>query len=182
MGNRGDLHAPDGTYSGQQYASRVWICCTLDHRAERRISFDVPGRYYPLFFFDEAVALAAGHRPCGQCRGDRLMDFKRAWQHAFDGTEADFISTRSIDTELHRYRGCPKYERASRLPDGTFVEAGSGGVCLIYKGRLHTWTWNGYGPPNSSPSAERLRVITPEPTVHVLASGYGPVLHPSLSA
>ena len=27
-----------------------------------------PGRWTPLFFWDEAVAFAAGHRPCALCR------------------------------------------------------------------------------------------------------------------
>ena len=31
-----------------------------------------PGRYTELFFLDEAVSLAAGHRPCAECRRERL--------------------------------------------------------------------------------------------------------------
>ena len=182
MGNRGDLHAPDGTYSGQQYANRAWLCCTLKHRAGRRISFDVPGRYYPLFFFDEAVALAAGHRPCGQCRSDRLMEFKRAWEIALSMTET--ISTRAIDAELHRYRRArrARCEDASLLPNGTFVEVPIGGPALVYDGKLHPWCWEGYGPPYSLSGSERVRVVTPDPMVLVLSSGYVPTLHSSLSS
>jgi len=112
------------------------------------------------------------------------MQFKRAWQLAFHEAEGNFISTRTIDAELHRHRRGrgARYEDASLLPSGTFVEAPTGVASLVYDGKLHPWCWNGYGPPNSPPSAERLRVITPEPTVHVLASGYVPVRHPSLSA
>ena len=34
----------------------------------RRVGLARPGRWTPLFFLDDAVALAAGHRPCGECR------------------------------------------------------------------------------------------------------------------
>lgn len=41
----------------------MWISCVLDWRGGWR---DVmpPGRWTPLFFLDEATALAAGHRSC----------------------------------------------------------------------------------------------------------------------
>jgi len=29
-----------------------------------------PNRWTPIFFLDDAVALAAGHRPCATCRRD----------------------------------------------------------------------------------------------------------------
>jgi hypothetical protein len=34
-----------------------------------------PGLYTELFFLDEAVALAAGHRPCAECRRERFKAF-----------------------------------------------------------------------------------------------------------
>jgi hypothetical protein len=36
------------------------------------------GRYTELFFLDEAVAFAAGHRPCAECRRERFNAFKDA--------------------------------------------------------------------------------------------------------
>lgn len=42
-----------------------------------------PGRYTELFFLDEATALAAGHRPCAECRRPRFDAFRRAWRAAF---------------------------------------------------------------------------------------------------
>jgi hypothetical protein len=35
-----------------------------------------PGHYTELFFLDGATALAAGHRPCAQCRRDRFNAFR----------------------------------------------------------------------------------------------------------
>jgi hypothetical protein len=35
-----------------------------------------PRRFTKLFFLDEAIALAAGHRPCAECRRERFHAFK----------------------------------------------------------------------------------------------------------
>ena len=39
----------------------------------------MPGRLTELYFLDEATGLAAGHRPCGECRYRDYQAFKRAW-------------------------------------------------------------------------------------------------------
>ena len=36
--------------------------------------------YTELFFLDEATVLAAGHRPCSECRHGRFLDFCNAWK------------------------------------------------------------------------------------------------------
>ena len=67
MGNRGGrLHGPERRLGRRRWASRAWICCELAFRGRQRV---VMGESYTeLFFLDEAVALAAGHRPCFECR------------------------------------------------------------------------------------------------------------------
>lgn len=42
-----------------------------------------------LFFLDEATGLAAGHRPCGECRSHAYRAFKSAWSsaHRLPGAE-----------------------------------------------------------------------------------------------
>ena len=67
MGNRGGRFHTDGkTLTARRWASRQWICCVLDFKGRQR---DVWGRFYTeLFFLDEPTALAAGHRPCFECR------------------------------------------------------------------------------------------------------------------
>src|SRR5882757_774879 len=82
FGNRGGrIHTDAKTLTKRRWASRQWICCVLDFKNRQR---DVWGRYYTeLFFLDEATALAAGHRPCFECRRKDAEAFAGAWQQAF---------------------------------------------------------------------------------------------------
>jgi hypothetical protein len=93
MGNRGDLHAPDGSL-GRQWRSRRWISCLLDNGDGWKAPMDEPGHYYPLFFHDETVALAAGHRPCGECRPDALTAFMAAWKAGHGIAAHEWVSLR----------------------------------------------------------------------------------------
>src|SRR3984885_2974236 len=79
MGNRGGaLHNIEREIVCS-YKSRRWITCVLEFRGRHRTVMS-EGRYTELFFLDEAVALAAGHRPCAECRRKRFNAFKAAWQ------------------------------------------------------------------------------------------------------
>ena len=82
MGNRGGrIHTDDKRLTKRRWASRQWICCVLHFKGRQR---DVWGRYYTeLFFLDEVTALAAGHRPCFECRRKDAEAFARGWQQAF---------------------------------------------------------------------------------------------------
>src|ERR1700729_3026214 len=82
FGNRGGrFHTDTRTLTRRRWASRQWICCVLDFKNRQR---DVWGRYYTeLFFLDEVTALAAGHRPCFECRRKDAEAFAGAWQQAF---------------------------------------------------------------------------------------------------
>jgi hypothetical protein len=60
------------------HAGDLWIVCALQFRGRRRPLW-LPNRWTPLFFHDEAVAFAAGHRPCGECRHASYTEFKAAW-------------------------------------------------------------------------------------------------------
>ena len=78
MGNRGRLHQGRGTRDiVRNHQHKTWITCALSFRG-RRVAQWEPNRYTPLFFLDEAVALAAGHRPCGTCCEDRYREWKAA--------------------------------------------------------------------------------------------------------
>ena len=106
-GNRGGvLHR--GHEIVRAYAGRGWITCALSFRGMRMAQWQ-PGHYTPLFFHDEAVALAAGHRPCAFCR---RPDF-RAFQTAFAaGNDLEPVSAPQTDAVLHAERragrtGCP---------------------------------------------------------------------------
>ena len=66
FGNRGRLHDAAGRIR-RPYDGKRWIACRLSFRGRKRPLME-PGRYTALFFLDEATALAAGHRPCAECR------------------------------------------------------------------------------------------------------------------
>ena len=68
MGNRGRLHDNRRRLVTTGWRSRAWLICVLEFRGRHR-TIMAPGHYTELFFLDEAVALAAGHRPCGECPG-----------------------------------------------------------------------------------------------------------------
>jgi hypothetical protein len=75
-GNRDVLHDDDLALA-RRYQVRRWLVCVPDFRGRRRPLLR-PGRYTGLFFLDEAVALAAGHRPCAECRHFAYQSFRAA--------------------------------------------------------------------------------------------------------
>src|SRR5687767_7440342 len=99
MGNRGRLHEGEERVIRRPFALRRWITCETDFRGRRAAQW-TPGRYTVLFLYDEAVALAAGHRPCAQCRYRDYRAFIDAWAaaHACSG---DRVSADDVDARLH---------------------------------------------------------------------------------
>jgi len=74
-GNRGCLHDADRVIRRHWQVKR-WISCRLEFRGRRRTGGSMPpGRYTGLFFLDDATALAAGHRPCAECRNADYRSF-----------------------------------------------------------------------------------------------------------
>ena len=144
-GNRGCLHDAQGAIR-RPFAVRRWIACRLHFRGRQRSGLMMPGRYTELFFLDEATALAAGHRPCAECRRADYQRLRERWAAA--GLPAPGAD--AIDARLHRERlntdgrrRCHERRWAS-LPDGTFVLADDGPW-------LVTATGCGGGPPAATP-------------------------------
>ena len=92
-----------------------------------------PGRYTELFFLDEATALAAGHRPCFECRRERAIAFRQAWLAGNASLANNVVSVDHIDARLHNERLTDEYYVKNRrkrtfksdlnsLPEGAFVE------------------------------------------------------------
>ena len=80
MGNRGGaFHLPDRTLGHRRWATRQWIACVLEFKGRHRAAMMQPNRYTELFFLDEATALAAGHRPCFECRRRDAERFAALW-------------------------------------------------------------------------------------------------------
>ena len=188
LGNRGSIHR--GHDIVRPWQVRRWITCALSYRGWRAPMWET-GRWTPLFFWDEAVALAAGHRPCALCRHADHLRWLDAWEAATGGRpRVDPIDRRLHDERVEVGPGRRGAKRVhdlgwADLPDGTFVVADGerdGDVpALVLGDRLVPWTPTGsaYGPPRGRPRRGRARVLTPPSTVAVLAHGYAPVLHPS---
>jgi hypothetical protein len=183
MGNRGSIHRAPGEIA-RPWQVRRWITCVLEHKGWVAPKW-VPGRWTPLFFWDEAVALAAGHRPCALCR---RRDYDR-WRDAWEAASGERLGADDMDLVLHADRvGDDRRQRHHTrpwrdLPDGTYVELdgdGDGGPALVVGDRLVPWSPEGHGPPQARPARGDATVLTPRATVAVLAHGYVPELHPSV--
>lgn len=182
-GNRGILCDAGGTLRWP-HRHKAWICCVLDWKGNRQ-PLASAHRWTPLFFLDEAVALAAGHRPCGYCRRDDYNRFRAAWARAGLGADP---RAGDIDRALHAARIRPRTQAKviftapwPDLPDGAFVRLPEG-PALVLGGHLLPWRPEGYAPALPRPAAGEVEVLTPRPTVAVLAAGYAPALHPSAGA
>src|ERR1041384_3793105 len=111
FGNRGGkFHRDDRTLGARRWTSRQWICCVLDFKGRQR---DVWGRYYTeLFFLDEVTALAAGHRPCFECRRKDADEFATLWQEAFKLPNRPRAG--DMDSVLHAERLAGRAKRLHR--------------------------------------------------------------------
>jgi hypothetical protein len=181
-GNRGVLHNDDLALV-RRYQVRRWLVCVLEFRGRRRPVMR-PRRYTELFFLDEAVALAAGHRPCAECRHDAYQSFLTAWTAARALTAKPAAD--AIDQVLHRERRLDGGARVtypallSELPDGVFI-VHDDEFWLVNDGGLHRWTPAGYTDridQFDGPAA----VLTPRATVGAIRAGYRPLAHSSISS
>jgi hypothetical protein len=165
MGNRGCIHDAPG-HIAREWRSKAWITCELSHKDWVAPRWE-PGRWTALFFHDEAVALAAGHRPCALCRRPAYNAFLEAWVEAFDGIRP---RAPEVDAWLHAERLGPRRRRKiGEVTDGAFIA----GPALVWHGRLHPWSASGYGPPVALPRGD-VEVITPPSILEVLRAGYVP--------
>jgi hypothetical protein len=177
MGNRGCLHDGAGVIR-RRHQGKLWITCTLREKPGRGATPQAtPGRYTPLFFHDEAVACAAGHRPCAECRRAVYNDFRTAWARAFGAKAA----AAAMDAILHAARLDPATRQAKRhqaeaadLPAGCFI-LWNGTAHLLRDRALWPYAPTGYGPALPRPDAQ-VTVLTPAPLVQVMAAGWQPLL------
>jgi hypothetical protein len=178
MGNRGCLVDGQGRLV-RRWRGERWLICRLEFRGRRRHPLMAPGRYTELFFLDEATALAAGHRPCRECRRAELETFRTAWLGVHPG---DVGSLTVLDQRLHRERTTASSWSAPcrSLPDGAMV-ALEGCAWLVLEGAILAWSHGGYTSRRARPTGA-VEVITPPSTTKVLSAGWAPGLHPSARA
>jgi hypothetical protein len=182
MGNRGGrFHTDAKTLTGRRWASRQWIFCVLAFKNRQR---DVWGRFYTeLFFLDEPTALAAGHRPCFECRRADALRFADTWRRAHRSRTRP--TAPAMDRVLHDERVAGRAKRLHRrdigsLPDGAFVALDGEAFAVRGNALLH-WTPAGYDARRKRPRRGLVDVLTPPSILAVLASGYAPHWHPSAS-
>ncbi len=180
FGNRGGrFHTDAKTLTARRWASRQWICCVLDFKGRQR---DVWGRYYTeLFFLDEPTALAAGHRPCFECRRQDAEAFAEAWRKAKRLAVRPYAD--EMDLVLHGERLAGRGKRLHRraidmLPDAAFVQL-DGTLYALRGNALLRWTAKGYDMRKPRPRGMTVDVLTPPAILAALAHGYRPRWHPS---
>jgi len=177
MGNRGCLH--DGNQTITSNSKRdAWVTCLLDFKGRKRPLMK-PGQYTELFFLDEATALAAGHRPCAECRRERYKAFLETWPEA--GVKAGDIDATLKRERADENRTVISADQLATLPGGVLVKhLSSGAFYLLHGGEAYPWSFSGYGPRESLQTlAGDFRLLTPASTVAALRSGYRPDIHPS---
>jgi hypothetical protein len=181
LGNRGNLHNPDGTIV-RRFMRKAGVACELSYN-DRKRTVMAPGQYTELFFLDEATAFAAGHRPCGTCRKAALADFKQCWRRAKGLGEDAPVDLKDLDEVLHRERTVGVWPAVlETLPDGAMVQIDrDGGPNLWWRGRLLAWSFEGYRPAVRRPTEAQVLVITPRCLVDVLRAGYPISTHASAS-
>jgi hypothetical protein len=171
-GNRGILHS--GHEIVRFHASDLWITCALQFRGRWHQQW-VPHHFTFLYFHDEAVSFAAGHRPCAECRRDDYQAYRTTWAA---GLGVDPPSAKEMNRHLHRERIVPgTHRRRSHdlpwegLPDGTFVMLGQRSLVVVGD-HLTEWTREGYGARQARPHDGGVTVITPPASVAALRAGY----------
>jgi len=183
MGNRGILHGDDRNLGVARWRHKNWVCCVTEFRGRPRLAMPPPGsptRYTALFFWDEACALAAGHRPCAECRNADWRRFKAAWAAA--GLPGEKVA--DIDHVLHAARVTRSRRQVTHtaglavLPDGVFLNLPDAQNTAVLKNRGKLWRWSPAGYEDAGAASDypglRVRVMTPAPTVAVIRAGYAP--------
>ena len=186
-GNRGCLVNLEGEVI-RHHGSSSWICCVTSFR-DRRMPLAAFGHWTPIFFLDEAVALAAGHRPCAFCRPDAYRSYGDAAtaaagvSHPLLARELD----RRLITERHR-RGRGLVRHADRhvwqaamadLPVGAVVLDKQRHPYLVLENTVLRFDFEGWTDPAPRPSGRTVDVLTPPTSVAALRCGFLPVLHPT---
>lgn len=187
-GNRGCL-LNDKSELVRHHNGSLWISCLTEFRGWSH-PLDAPRTWTPLFFLDDAVALAAGHRPCGLCRRAEHLAYQAGV------TAAEGADSRVLASELNRRLAAERLRRGrgldravdrivwtapiDDLPVGTvIIDKATRGPMLLTTKRLQPFGFGGWGGPVARPTRGDVEVLTPPTSVSALGHGYDPVLHES---
>jgi len=177
MGNRGGrFHTAARDLAGRPWKGPRWIICLTSFNGRHR---EVWGAgYTELFFLDEVTALAAGHRPCAECRRSSA----RAFQDTLRPNGGPSPSLVVLDATLHAERSEGRSKRlhlrpARSLPDGAMLVL-EGMPWAVRGDEIRLWSPAGYRATRPRPQGD-LPVLTPPTTLAALAAGYAPLWHPT---
>ena len=181
MGNRGGcIHDDNKQLKNRRWISQRWIVCVLDFKDRQRTVMS-PGLYTELFFLDEATALAAGHRPCYECRRTDALKFRAALEAggsvpaSESVTEIDRLIAGDIQSIL-KAKITRQQINPHDLPDGAFY-AVDGTAYLKHGAHALPWSFDGYSAPLTL--HRKATRLTPAPSCAALAAGYVPHIHSS---
>ena len=181
LGNRGSIHRGDRPEIARQWQVRRWIACQLHYKGWVAPKWQ-RGRWTALFFLDEAVALAAGHRPCALCRRADYERYRDAWEAASGAR----LSADDMDRVLHAERVDGTAKRTHRvpwadLPTGAYATPDGRQALLVLDDRLLPFSEaaSAYGEPVARPGSGTATVLTPPSSLAVLRHGYMAAVHPS---
>jgi hypothetical protein len=164
-----------GYFMGNRSDDKAWITCWL--RDPDAAAVTEPVKYQKLFFLDEATALTAGHRPCGQCRRKDYEIFKRLWEGA-SKEPIDSTLRAEYEAALDPSAGYAT-RRAEQLPPGAMF-AVDGKAYLAWQRLALLWAPGGYTVAGLLKDFGKVQVLTPPSTELVLEAGYRPWVHPSV--
>lgn len=187
-GNRGCL-VDDMRVLKRHHNGSLWITCVTEFR-DWQHELDAPRTWTPLFFLDDAVALAAGHRPCGLCRRADYLSYRAAVTSgtgSVDPVLATELNRRLARERLRRGRGLSRSsdrilerDRLSDLPTGAVIaDSEPGDALLVLDDELRPFSFEGWGPPVPRPRHIEVHVLTPPTTILALHNGFVPRLHES---
>ena len=207
-GNRGCLVDDNGDVV-RHHRGSLWITCLTEYR-DWQHPLAAPRTWTPLFFLDDAVALAAGHRPCGLCRRADYLAYRAAVTVGQGRTDllaegssgsgrggtadrpvlAAELNRRLAQERLRRGRGPDRAAdrilsigQLDELPVGAvIVDPDRGEPQLLTRDHVQPFGFGGWGSPSPRPVGVVVEILTPPTSIVALANGFEPMLHATATA
>ncbi len=187
-GNRGCLVDDEGNLV-RHHNGNLWITCVTQFK-DWNHPLEEPNTWTPLFFLDDAVALAAGHRPCGLCRRSDYLAFRGAISSTHNTGQVLSAADLNRRIAAERYRRGSGLVRAGDrvlssqalddLPTGAvIIDQATRAPLLVTEHHLQRFSFEGWSPPADRPRNITAEVLTPPTAIVALMNGFIPQLHPT---
>jgi hypothetical protein len=165
----------------------LWITCRTSYQ-DWSHPLDAPKTWTPLFFLDDAAALAAGHRPCGLCRRSDYEAYRTAVTEGLgEVVHSDDLNKRLAEERLSRGRGLDRAgdrilwdAEVGSLPMGAVViDPTTNAPSLVTERHLQDFSFDGWVDRRPRPDTLKVEVLTPPTSVIAIKNGFIPRLHPT---